>query len=198
MAASCAVLDGWPTIVPVGAAWRVRSDRHRTIHGDAMHQPPQRQLIVADRQMLGHAVVPHQQVSEAPLMPVAELRPGDHVAELLDERQALLVRHAANPDAFALAHINGFSPGDGVRPYDGMLDVRDVLDEIAQLAAGGVFLGASAVDRAQAQKGGLSCPQASESKAAAALAKTVSPSARPFSIGISRAYSRDPRGGVLV
>jgi hypothetical protein len=36
-----------------------------------------------------------------------------------------------------------------------MLDVRDVLDEIAQLAAGGVFLGASAVDRAQAQKGSL-------------------------------------------
>ena len=68
----------------------------------------------------------------------------------------------------------------------GMLDVRDVLDEIAELAAGRVFLGAAAMDRAQAEKGSLSSV-GSDSKAAAALAKTVSPSARPFSIGISRA-----------
>ena len=88
-------------------------------------------------------------------MPVAEFRPRDHVRKLLDEGQALLVRFAANPDAFAFAHVNSFSSGDGVRPYDGMLDVGDVLDQISQLAAGGVFLGASAVDRAQAEKGSL-------------------------------------------
>src|ERR1700676_1291121 len=74
----------------VGGSGARRSDQHRTIHGDAMHQPPQRQLIVADRQVLGHAVVPHQQVSEAPSVPVAKLRPRDHVRELLDEGQALL------------------------------------------------------------------------------------------------------------
>src|ERR1700732_93515 len=88
-------------------------------------------------------------------MPVTKLRPRDHVRELLDEWQALLVRHAANPDAFALAHVNGFSSSDGVRPYDGMLDVRNVLYQIAQLAARGIFLGASAMDRAQAEKGSL-------------------------------------------
>src|ERR1700724_1328742 len=88
-------------------------------------------------------------------MPVTKLRPRDHVRELLDEGQALLLRYAANPDAFAFAHVNGFSSGDGVRPYDGMLDVRDVLDQIAQLAARGICLGASAVDRAQAEKGSL-------------------------------------------
>src|SRR3982074_1579966 len=105
-----------------------QSDRHRTIHSDAMHQPPQRKLIVTDCQMLSHAVVPHQQVSEAPLMPVAKLRPRDYVRELLDEGEALLVRYSANPDALAFAHVNGFSSGDGVCSYDGLLDVLGVRD----------------------------------------------------------------------
>ena len=91
-------------------------------------------------------------------MPVAKLRPRDHVGELPDEGQALLVRHAANPDAFAFAHINRFSSGDGMRPDDGMLDIRDVLDQIAQLAARGIFFCASAMDRAQAEKGSLPVP----------------------------------------
>jgi hypothetical protein len=88
-------------------------------------------------------------------VPVAEFRPRDRVRKLLDEGPALLVRFAVNPDAFAFAHVNGFSSGDGVRPYHGMLDVGDVLGQISQLAAGGVFLGACAVDRAQAEKGSL-------------------------------------------
>jgi hypothetical protein len=41
---------------------------------------------------------------------------------------------AANPDAFAFAHVNSLSSGYGVRPYDGMLDVGDVLDQISQFA----------------------------------------------------------------
>ena len=100
-----------------------------------MHQSAQWQLIITDRQVLGHAVVPDQQVSEAPLVAVAKLRLRDHVREFLYEGQALLVQFAANPDAFAFAHVNSSSSGDGVRSYDGMLNIRDILDQIAQLAA---------------------------------------------------------------
>ena len=124
----------------------------RTIHGDAMHQSSPWQLVVADRKMLGHAVVPHQEIADPPAVPVAELRPRDELAQFLDERQALFVCHAANPDALAFAHVDRLAAGDGMRPDDGVLDVRHVLHQIGELAAGGIFLRPGAMDRAQAGK----------------------------------------------
>lgn len=43
---------------------------HRPVDRDAMHQPALRQYVVFDRQVLGAAIVPHEEITDAPLMPV--------------------------------------------------------------------------------------------------------------------------------
>src|SRR6516162_3100074 len=112
---------------PPGRGW---SDRHRTINGNAMHQPSQRQLVIADREMLHHAVVPHQQVANPPAMAVAELLAWNHFGKLLNQRQALGVRHAADADAFALAHIDRLAAGHWVGANHRVFDVRQILDSV--------------------------------------------------------------------
>src|SRR4051812_5980009 len=102
--------------------------------------------------MLGHAVVPHQEIADAPVVPVAELRSCNEFTKFLDDGQAFLVRHAANADTLAFTHVDGLASGYGMGPDDRMLDVRHVLDRIGELAAESVFLGPGAVNRAQASE----------------------------------------------
>src|SRR5437016_7120279 len=102
--------------------------------------------------MLDHAVVPHQEIANAPVVPVAEFRSRDEFTQFLDEGQALLVRHAANADTLTFAHVYSLASGHGMGPNYRMLDVWHILDRICELAAGSVFLGPGAVDRPQASK----------------------------------------------
>src|SRR5215813_7688673 len=102
--------------------------------------------------MLGHAVVPHQEIANAPVVPVTEFRSRNDFTKFLDKGQAFLVRHAVNADALAFAHVDGLASGHGMGPNYRMLDVPHVLDRIGELAAGSVFLGPGAVDRAQASE----------------------------------------------
>src|SRR5262249_27053423 len=99
--------------------------------------------------MLGHAVVPHQEITNAPVMPVAEFRSRNEFTKFLDEGQAFPVLHAANADTLAFAHIDGLASGHGLGPNYRVLDVRHVLDRVGELAARSVFLGPGAVNRAQ-------------------------------------------------
>src|SRR4029077_20978407 len=104
---------GPPTDVTTRACGRA-SDRHRTIDSDAMHQSSQGQLVVAYRKMLGHAVVPHQEIANTPVVPVAEFRSCNEFTKFLDEGQAFPVLHAANADTLAFAHIDGLASGHGM------------------------------------------------------------------------------------
>jgi hypothetical protein len=90
--------------------------RDRTIHGHPIHEPPLWQRIILDRAVQGAAVLPHEQVSHLPLMPVEKRGTEAKVGKLLNEGQDVCLRHADNPHAFARAHIDRFVPCDGMSP----------------------------------------------------------------------------------
>ena len=72
--------------------WRHVLHRHRPIDRDTVHQAALRQVIVFDRQVLRTAIVPHEEVADAPLVPLEELRARHEVGQLLDEREYLRCR----------------------------------------------------------------------------------------------------------
>ncbi len=74
----------------LGRGLRHASHRHRPIDRDAVHQAALRQFVIFDGQVLGAAVIPHEEIADAPLVAVEELRARDEVGPLVDERERLL------------------------------------------------------------------------------------------------------------
>ena len=106
-----------------------------------MHQSALRQIIIFDRQVLRTAIVPHEQVADAPLVTIEELGAGHEVGQLLDEGECLRIGHADDADAFAGTHINGAASGDRVCANHRVDDVGQVLDRVRELAARGILFG---------------------------------------------------------
>ena len=111
-----------------------------------MHQSALRQVIIFDRQVLGTAIVPHEEITDAPLMTVEELGACDQIGQLLDERQRLRIRHADDANAFASAHINRSPSGHGMGANHRMDDVGQVLDRVRKLATWGILFGTRTVN----------------------------------------------------
>ena len=51
-----------------------------------MHQPPLRHVVVLDGPVLDHAIVPHQHIARAPLVPIHERRLDDVIRQGGDQR----------------------------------------------------------------------------------------------------------------
>jgi len=106
-----------------------------------VHQSALRPVIIFDRQVLRTAIVPHEQIADAPLVTIEELGARHEVGQLLDERECLRIGHADNADAFAGAHIDGAASGQRMRANHRVDDVGQVLDRIRELAARDILFG---------------------------------------------------------
>src|SRR5579862_6482114 len=94
-------------------AWLRASDRHRTVHRDAVHQPPLVLAVVVHREMLAGTVIPHDHVSATPFVAILKARLDHQPMELRDKRQRFIVGYAFDGNAFALSHVDRLAAGDG-------------------------------------------------------------------------------------
>src|SRR5262245_44212587 len=75
-----------------------------------MHTSTQRKLIIPDSAMLGQAVIPYQQVSDAPNVPVQRLRPCDVPVQFFKNCLALLFRYSFDKRGEPLVNEQHFAP----------------------------------------------------------------------------------------
>ena len=63
--------------------------------------------------MLHRAVVPHEEIVHLPAMDVPELRIKDPFGEFIDQCKCLILRHALDALALALAQVKALAAGAG-------------------------------------------------------------------------------------
>jgi hypothetical protein len=100
---------------------QVPLDRNRAAHRRAVHQPPSRQVVILDGPVLHRAIVPHQQVPGAPLVPIDEGGLDDMIRKCRDQRLSF---HPLNASAIVTHHVQAFAPGMGMHPDDRVPDRR--------------------------------------------------------------------------
>src|SRR5438445_3457418 len=93
-----------------------------------MHQAALGHVVVLDRPMLDHAVVPHQHVARAPLMPIHERRLDDVIRQRGDQRLRLIGLHAVDAGAVVAHHVEASAPRRRMGPHDRMTNRRIAVD----------------------------------------------------------------------
>ena len=85
-----------------------------------MHHPPVA-VVVVDRVVLGAAVVPEGERADFPVEAAGELRLHLVAEEVVEERRAFLLGHAAEADGVAEVDVERLASGLGMRAHHRML-----------------------------------------------------------------------------
>lgn len=93
-----------------------------------MHQPPLWHVVILNGTVLDRAVVPHQEVSSAPLVTINEGRFDDVIGKCGDQRLGFFLIHAIDTNAVVAHDVQAPPPGIGMGSDDRMPDRRVAID----------------------------------------------------------------------
>src|SRR3989454_7998935 len=178
----------------VRGARMLRGDR--ATHRRAMHQTALGHVVVLDRPVLDHAVVPHQHVARPPLMAIHERGLDDVIRQGGDQRLRLVGPYPLDAGAVVAHHVEALAARPRMGPHDGMANRWVTVDFRLRRRQGPLASAKSNTARRPSRLRFIASGKASQ--AAAALANSVSPSGSPCNSGISMAYRMVPRGGLAV
>src|SRR5881628_383586 len=100
----------------------------RATHRRAMHQTALGHVVVLDRPVLDHAVVPHQHVARVPSMAIHERGLDDVIRQCGDQRLRLVGLHPLDAGTVVTHHVEALAPRRRMGPHDGMADRRGTVD----------------------------------------------------------------------
>ena len=104
-------------------------------------------------------VIPHQEISDLPFVPVLKLRPQAVRVQLLDQSDALVVRQALDSDALAGGDVERLAARPGVGSDDGVRNVRRLVELLLRQLGPGTVRSALALgvtmDRLQSHQPSL-------------------------------------------
>ena len=93
-------------------------------HRRPVHEPPLRQLVVRDREMLGRWVVPDDEIALLPAMAVRELWLDQVREQAFQRRCAFVFGELVDPHCEGLVDVDRLPAGDRVRADDRVVDIR--------------------------------------------------------------------------
>src|SRR5690242_4132625 len=100
----------------------------RPAHRRAMHQAALGHVVVLDRPVLDHAVVPHQHVARPPLMAIHERGLDDVIRQGGDQRLRLVGPHPLDAGAVVAHHVEALAARPRMGPDYRMADRRVTVD----------------------------------------------------------------------
>src|SRR5207249_9573934 len=100
----------------------------RATHRRAMHQTALGHVVVLDRPVLDHAVVPHQHVARPPLMAIHERGLDDVIRQGGDYRLRLSGPYPLDAGAVVAHHVEALAARPRMGPHDGMANWRVTVD----------------------------------------------------------------------
>jgi hypothetical protein len=115
------------------------SKRHFTCDRRSVHQSSFWKLIVTDCDMHRAGIVPHQEISDLPFVPVLKLHPQAVRVQLFDQSNALIVRQALDSNALPGGDVERLAAGPGMRADDGVCNVGGLLDLLVRQLGPGLF-----------------------------------------------------------